>query len=51
MLLNVGAALFVAERVSQVREGIALAAQAIESGAARRRLEHMVEVSHTEVSA
>jgi anthranilate phosphoribosyltransferase len=51
VLLNAGAALFVAERVSSVREGIAAASAAIDSGAARETLDRMVRTSQTEVVA
>ena len=42
VVLNAGAALFVAGRVASVREGISVAAAAIDSGAARATLERMV---------
>lgn len=45
VLLNAGAALFVAGKVDDVRGGIARAATAIDSGAARATLEKMVSVS------
>ncbi len=48
VLLNAGAALFVAGRVDTIKEGIAIAAAAIDSGAARERLEKMAERSHAE---
>lgn len=51
VLLNAGAALFVAERVPDVRSGIARAAQAIDSGEAARRLSQMVALSHAEIRA
>lgn len=51
VLLNAGAALFVAGRVGSVKEGIALAASAIDSGAARATLDSMVRMSHAEVVA
>jgi anthranilate phosphoribosyltransferase len=49
VLLNAGAALFVAGRELSVRDGIARAAQAIDSGAARATLDAMVRGSHAEV--
>jgi anthranilate phosphoribosyltransferase len=51
VLLNAGAALFVAERAASVREGIARAAAAIDSGDARATLERMVRASQPEVAA
>ena len=51
VLLNAGAALFVAGVVDSVRAGIARAAEAIDSGAARERLEMMARVSQVEATA
>jgi anthranilate phosphoribosyltransferase len=51
VLLNAGAALFVADRAASVREGIALAAAAIDSGEAAATLERMTRASHAEVVA
>jgi anthranilate phosphoribosyltransferase len=51
VVLNAGASLFVAGRTSSVREGIARAADAIDSGAVRNTLERMVRSSHAEVVA
>ena len=48
VLLNAGIALFVAGRVDTIRDGIAVAAAAVDSGAARQRLEKMAESSHAE---
>jgi anthranilate phosphoribosyltransferase len=45
VLLNAGASLFVGGKAASVREGIELAVQAIDSGAARMKLEAMVEAS------
>jgi len=45
VLLNAGVGLFVAERVASVREGIAAAANAIDSGAASETLEKMARAS------
>jgi anthranilate phosphoribosyltransferase len=49
VVLNAGAALFVADRAGSVREGIAMAVSAIDSGAARATLESMVRASQSEV--
>ena len=51
VLLNAGAGLFVAGRSASVREGIAHAAEAIDTGAALKTLESMVRGSHAEASA
>ena len=51
VVLNAGASLLVAGRTTSVREGIARAAAAIDSGAARDTLERMVRSSHAEVVA
>jgi len=51
VLFNAGAALLVADRVSSVREGIARAAEAIDSGAAKDTLERMVRLSRAEAVA
>jgi anthranilate phosphoribosyltransferase len=51
VLLNAGAALLVAGRVSSVREGIARAAEAIDSGSAKDTLERMVRLSRAEAVA
>jgi anthranilate phosphoribosyltransferase len=48
VLLNAGAALFVAGRAASVRDGIAAAAHGIDSGAARATLDRMVRISQTE---
>ena len=45
VLLNAGAALFVAGKAASVRDGLTLAAQALDSGAARSTLDRMVRVS------
>ena len=45
VLLNAGAALFVAGAAASVREGIARAAAAIDGGDAKRTLERLVAVS------
>jgi anthranilate phosphoribosyltransferase len=50
VLLNAGAALFVAGAAESVRGGIARAAEAIDSGAARGTLEAMVRLSHAEAA-
>jgi anthranilate phosphoribosyltransferase len=51
VLFNAGAALLVAGRVSSIREGIAQAAEAIDSGSARDTLERMVRLSRAEAVA
>jgi anthranilate phosphoribosyltransferase len=48
VLLNAGAALFIAGVASSVEDGIARAAQAVDRGEARRTLERMVAVSTAE---
>ena len=48
VLLNAGAALLVAGRVNTIKEGIAVAAAAIDSGAAADRLEKMAASSRAE---
>jgi anthranilate phosphoribosyltransferase len=45
VLLNAGASLFVGGRAASVREGIDRAAHAIDSGAARMKLEAMIQAS------
>ena len=50
VVLNAGAALFVADRVESVREGIGVAASAIDSGAALATLETMVRSSRAEAA-
>jgi anthranilate phosphoribosyltransferase len=51
VLLNAGAALFVAGRAGSVREGIAQAAEAIDRGVAQATLDRMVRSSQTEAVA
>ena len=51
VVLNAGAALFVADRAGSVREGMSVAASAIDSGAARATLDAMVKASQAEVVA
>ncbi len=51
VLLNAGAALFIAGRTPSVRDGIAQAADAIGSGRARRVLEALVTLSHADGGA
>jgi anthranilate phosphoribosyltransferase len=51
VLLNAGAALFVAGACASVSDGIAAAGRVIDSGAARKTLEKMVRSSHAEVAA
>jgi anthranilate phosphoribosyltransferase len=50
VLLNAGAALFVAGRASTIRDGIARAAQAIDGGAAQRTLDAMVRASREQAA-
>jgi anthranilate phosphoribosyltransferase len=45
VLLNAGASLFVGGKAASVRDGIEQAAHAIDSGAARRKLEAMIQAS------
>ena len=45
VLLNAGASLFVGAKASSVREGIAIAAEAVDSGAARTKLNEMIAAS------
>jgi anthranilate phosphoribosyltransferase len=51
VLLNAGAALFVAGRVASVREGIACAATSVDRGQAMATLEAMARGSHAEAGA
>jgi anthranilate phosphoribosyltransferase len=51
VLLNAGAGLFIADRAQSVREGIELAAHAIDSGAARRILDAMIIASKARETA
>lgn len=46
VLLNAGAALFVADKVASVEDGIALARDSIDSGRARQTLSRLVSVSN-----
>ena len=48
VLLNAGASLFVGGKAASVREGIERAAQAIDSGAARAKLDAMIAASKAE---
>jgi anthranilate phosphoribosyltransferase len=43
--LNAGAALYAADRAASIGEGIALAREAISSGAARAKLEQWVQIT------
>jgi anthranilate phosphoribosyltransferase len=49
VLLNAAAALLVAGKAKTLREGVALAAQSIDSGKARAVLEALVKLSHAKV--
>ena len=51
VLFNAGAALLVAGCCSSIADGIALAARAVDSGAARATLERMAQSSHQESAA
>ena len=51
VLFNAGAALFVAGAAGSVRDGIARAGHAVDSGAAREVLERMVRISQAEATA
>ncbi|SDU11339.1 anthranilate phosphoribosyltransferase [Stappia sp. ES.058] len=46
VLMNAGATLLVAGHAAELREGVSQAAQAIDSGAAMERLNHLVQVSN-----
>ena len=46
VLLNAGAALYAADVAASIAEGIALARQAIDSGAAKAKLDQLVTVAH-----
>lgn len=50
-LMNAGAGLYAAERAESIEEGIALAAEAIDSGAALERLEQLVAATQKLVNA
>ena len=50
VLLNTAAALIVADKARDLAEGASLAAQAIDSGAAKRRLEKLIAVSKARMS-
>jgi anthranilate phosphoribosyltransferase len=50
VVLNAGVALFVAGRVDTIKEGIAVAAAAIDSGAAQQRLQQMADSSRAEAA-
>jgi len=49
VLLNAGAALWVAGAARDIEEGVHLARRSIDSGAARERLERLIEASHAGV--
>ena len=51
VLLNAGAALMVADRVKDVKSGAALAAQSLDSGAAKAKLEALIEASNDPTSS
>ena len=45
-LLNAAAALIVAGRANDLKEGVALGAKSLDSGAAAARLKHLIAVSN-----
>ena len=47
VLFNAGAALYAADRVKSIADGITLAAEMIDSGKAYQTLETMIEVSNS----
>ena len=49
VLLNAAAALLVADKAKTLRDGVALAADAVDSGRAMRVLEALVQLSHDKV--
>ncbi len=51
VLMNAGASLIVAGKVDNLKEGLTLAASSIDSGAAKERLDRLIEVSNRETSA
>jgi len=46
VLLNSAAALIIADRVTSLKDGVARAAQAIDSGMARQTLNRLIDISH-----
>jgi len=48
VLLNAGAALFIAGAAPSVEHGIAMGSRAIDRGDARRTLDHMIAISTAE---
>ena len=51
VLLNAGAALYIAGKADTMKDGVALAGELIDSGAAARTLEKLIAVSNREVGA
>jgi len=51
VLLNAGAALWVADAVQTLAEGVLRAAESVDSGAARTRLERLVALTRAGVAA
>jgi anthranilate phosphoribosyltransferase len=51
VLLNAGAALMVAGRAKDVQEGVTLAAQALDSGASKDKLEALIKASNASASS
>ncbi|AQS41360.1 MAG: Anthranilate phosphoribosyltransferase [Candidatus Tokpelaia hoelldobleri] len=48
VLFNSAAALIIADKAKDLHEGVALAAQSIDSGAAKARLQHLIKVSNSD---
>jgi anthranilate phosphoribosyltransferase len=46
-LLNAAAALIVAGRAKTLKEGVAMAAESVDSGAAAARLKHLIAISNS----
>ena len=51
VLLNAGAALFIAEAAASVEEGMAQGARAIDAGRARKTLDRLIAISTEELAA
>ena len=51
VLLNSAAALIVGGKATDLRGGVALAAEALESGAARRVLDRLIEITNSTEAA
>ena len=46
MLLNAGAALYIAGKADSMKDGVALAAELIDSGKAKETLDKIIEISN-----